>query len=331
MKIVRTISMLFFLLVLGVAAVAAVFELRGRQQQQKDTIMIMRGENVLQIADDLKSEGYIKSKIVFLFYAAISGNLKNLKAGEYDLKGLGYAGVIDKMARGDIVERRITIVPGWTVFDIFEYFKKEGLAVEGERKDLFSARDLAGEFNFLSGIPEGADMEGYLFPDTYQVINGATGRDVIRLALANFDSKITSDLRQQMEKQGRTLFEVVVMASILEKEVTSLEDKKLVSGILWKRLRAGMPLQADATLLYSKISEVAVFDKASESRYNTYKYSGLPVGPICNPGLESIEAAFEPLDSDYWFYLSAPDGSTIFSRTYDEHLVNKAKYLDTEK
>jgi UPF0755 protein len=107
-----------------------------------------------------------------------------------------------------------------------------------------------------------------------------------------------------------------------------LEDKKIVAGILWKRLAAKMPLQVDSTLMYSSQGILDVFDKESKNPYNTYKYAGLPPGPICNPGIESIEAAVEPLDSPYWYYLSAPDGKTIFSKNYDEHLANIAKYID---
>ena len=134
--------------------------------------------------------------------------------------------------------------------------------------------------------------------------------------------------RQELKNQGKTVPDIVTMASILEKEVKTMNDKKIVAGILWKRLEAGMPLQVDSSLLYYKASGSGTFDKEIDSPYNTYKYSGLPAGPICNPGIESIEAAISPQESKYWYYLSAKDGTTIFSKTYDEHLANKAKYLD---
>ncbi len=116
---------------------------------------------------------------------------------------------------------------------------------------------------------------------------------------------------------------------MLEKEVKTADDKKIVSGILWKRLEAGMPLQVDSTLLYFRVSDhPSLADKEADSRYNTYRYGGLPAGPICNPGIESIEAAIYPAKSDYWYYLSGDGGQTIFSKNYGEHLINKAKYLD---
>ena len=120
------------------------------------------------------------------------------------------------------------------------------------------------------------------------------------------------------------------MASIIEKEVITLEDKKLVSGILWKRIRIGMPLQSCATIAYitgKNSTKISAEETQIESPYNTYKYAGLPVGPICNPSLDSIIAAIEPEDSNYLYHLSTPEGETIFSRTFEEHNIAKAKYL----
>jgi UPF0755 protein len=131
-----------------------------------------------------------------------------------------------------------------------------------------------------------------------------------------------------MQEKGKSVFEIITMASMLEKEVRSLEDKKIVSGILWKRMEVGMPLQLDATINYITVKSnpgVAVKYTKIDSTYNTYKYVGLPKGPISNPGMNSIIAAINPKDSPYWFYLS--DGRTIFSKTFEDHCTNKAKYL----
>jgi UPF0755 protein len=140
---------------------------------------------------------------------------------------------------------------------------------------------------------------------------------------------VTDDLIAAISKQGKDLEEIVIMASMLEKEVINYEDKQIVAGILWKRLRAGMPLQVDATVAYAagKSGSITSDDKKTDSLYNTYLYRGLPAGPICNPGLESIKAAIYSVSSQYWYYLSAPDGRTIFSMTLDEHNIARAKYL----
>jgi len=173
-------------------------------------------------------------------------------------------------------------------------------------------------------------LEGFLAPDTYQISTQSHVDSLVASALQNFEQNLTPQMRQDIAAQNKSIFEIVTMASMLEKEVKSLTDKKLVAGILWKRLETGMPLQVDSTLLYYKIpgANQGQIDKTIDSPYNTYRYTGLPAGPICNPGQESLKAAIYPQKSDYWYYLSTPQGDTIFSRSYGEHLINKAKYLD---
>jgi len=189
---------------------------------------------------------------------------------------------------------------------------------------------LKEKYQFLESVPAGSDLEGFLAPDTYQLGAQSDAAAFVAMALDNFDKELTPRMRQDIAAQGKSVFEIVAMAAMLEKEVRTLDDKKLVAGILWKRLDAGMPLQVDSTLLYYKVpgADSGAVDKEVNSPYNTYRFAGLPAGPICNPGIESIEAAIYPVKSDYWYYLNAADGKTIFSRNYGEHLINKAKYID---
>jgi len=183
------------------------------------------------------------------------------------------------------------------------------------------------------------NLEGFLFPDTYYFSFGFSGAEVVKKMKDNFDKKVNQEIREEIKRQGKTLFEIITMASMIEKEVRTLEDKKLVSGLLWKRLKTNMPLQVDATIAYILTKEGKgewTFEEMRreiakardiDSPYNTYKYRGLPVGPISNPGLESILAAVYPEDSEYWYYLSTPEGETIFSKTLDEHNRARAKYF----
>ena len=146
----------------------------------------------------------------------------------------------------------------------------------------------------------------------------------------NFDKKITPELREEIQQQGKTIFEIVTMASLIEKEVREKEEKEIVSGILWKRLENKIPLQVDATITYitgKKTTKISKEETQIDSPYNTYKYLGLPPGPICNPGIDSIEAAIYPKSSEYWYYLSTAEGKVIFSKTLEEHNLAKAKYL----
>ena len=193
------------------------------------------------------------------------------------------------MAAGDITRERITIVEGWTIKDIATYF---------------SGKELFHEDEVLAY----ADFEGYLFPDTYLITKEEQLKDVIGRMLENFEIKVTQKLREEIIRQEKTLSDIVIMASILEKELKTLEDKKIAAGVLWKRLSIGMALQVDAAPI-------------------TYEKRGLPKTPIANPGLTSIEAAIYPQESPYLYYLSTPEGETIFSRTLEEHNTAKAQYL----
>ena len=148
--------------------------------------------------------------------------------------------------------------------------------------------------------------------------------------LQNFDAKFSNDLRQETLHQNHTTFEIITIASLIEKEVASDSDRALVSGILWKRMKLNIPLQVDATVLYARpkrIGKVTLADTKINSPYNTYRYTGLPPAPIANPGLSAIRAALYPKKSPYLYYLSTPDGKTIFSKTREEHNRAKAKYL----
>ena len=193
------------------------------------------------------------------------------------------------------------------------------------------SQDFSQDFEFLKEKPENASLEGYLFPDTYEIKKGESLENVIRKMLDNFDKKITNDLREEIKTQNRTLYQVLTMASLLEREVKSYEHRQIAAGILWKRLRNGWPLHVDATLVYitgKGSEELTKDDLEIDSPYNTYKYYGLPAGPICNPGIDSIKAAVDYKESDYWFYLTTPSGQTEFSKTLNEHNIKRFEYLN---
>ena len=182
----------------------------------------------------------------------------------------------------------------------------------------------------MSELPETASLEGYLFPDTYEISEGESPEDIIKNILVNFEKKITRELKEAIALKNKSVFEIITMASMIEKEVKTINDKKIVSGILWKRLEDGMPLQVDATINYitgKNHKSALLADLKINSPYNTYKYQGLPLGPISNPGIDSILAAIYPTESKYWYYLSADSGKTIFSKTLKEHNAAIAKYL----
>jgi UPF0755 protein len=236
--------------------------------------------------------------------------------------------IVNKFILGEVIKTKLVVPEGYGLKDI----EKSLLANENKAYDISSleANDFDNRFSFLKSAPDSASLEGFLFPDTYEFSYGPDREEIAEKMLNNFDKKLIPGIRQEIEKQKKTIFEIVNMASLIEKEVKTKEDKEIVSGILWKRINSKMPLQVDATILYltkKEGSNVSTEETKIDSPYNTYKYLGLPQGPICNPGLESIQAAVYPKTSAYWFYLSTPEGKTVFSRTLEEHNIAKFKYL----
>jgi UPF0755 protein len=192
------------------------------------------------------------------------------------------------------------------------------------------------DFDFLADKPDDASLVGYMFPDTYRVYASSTAEEVTYRLLDNFGKKLTLEMRQDIAKQGKTIYEIVTMASLIEKEAAidqggSNNDAKIISGIFWDRIKNRQALQSCATLAYIlgvNKPQYSEADTKIDSLYNTYLHRGLPPGPIANPGLAAIEAAIYPEYTDYNYFLT-PAGSKqmIFSKTYEEHLRNKAKYL----
>ncbi len=281
-------------------------------QGQEEFFLVKKGDSVFQIGQNLEERGFIKNKYLFNLYVLASGKQFKLQAGEYVLSSsMSISKISQKLISGNIAKEIITIPEGWNLRDIAWYF---------ENKGMFQAEELY----------EMTELEGYLFPDTYEISRGASLEEIIKKMTDNFNKKLTPELREDIQKQEKTVSEIVIIASLLEKEIQTLEDKKMVAGILLNRLQVGMPLQIDATITYitkKQTTNISKEDTQIDSPYNTYKYTGLPLGPICNPGMESIKAAIYPQPNSYWYYLSTPEGETIFSKTLEEHNIAKAKHL----
>ena len=293
---------------------------------------IEQGQSFFLISENLEKNELIKNKYFFQIYAVLTAKYKNLKAGFYYLSpSMNIFEITKKLSQGKNLQIKITIPEGFTIKQIEERLisklKTQNSKPQLKTENLKSFKD---EFTFLKEIPDGATLEGFLFPDTYFFEPNIKQEEIINIFLKNFDKKINQELRQEIKNQGKTIFDIITMASLLEKEVKTIQDKKMVSGILWKRLEYSIPLQVDATIIYiteKKTTKISKQETQIDSPYNTYKYLGLPFGPICNPGIESIEAAIYPEQSNFWYYLSTPDGETIFSQTLEAHNLAKQKYL----
>ncbi len=230
---------------------------------------------------------------------------------------------------------------GWTVADIISDLDQKGVVAraEFEKQLLISAQD----FEYLGEKPTTPNLEGYLFPDTYFFTKGGSAAQVINKILANTEAKIDGEILNRIKAQKRSIRDIIILASIVEKEVgrntstiskqdltTLKNEREIVAGIFKNRLDIGMPLQSDATLGYitkSKSPSATYKDLELDSPYNTYKYKGLPPGPISNPSLSAILAVVDYRDTDYLYFLSKPDGTAVYGRTLEEHNANKARYL----
>ena len=297
--------------------------------------LVGKGQNILQVSKNLQTADLLENRFLFIWEALISGQWRKIKVGQYEIvKGSSPKEILALLAAGRVAPKKVTIIAGWTIKDIAKALSRQGVCGNGEFQEYAlatsSVEALIPDFEFLRVLPQGAGLEGYLYPDTYNFEANSPPEKVVRQMLDNFQKKIVLAKNFSFPKSGDT-FSILTMASLLEKEVRSFEDKKIVAGILWKRLDAGYPLEVDSSLEYFRVGRGSLSKnpqlKTEDSGYNTYKYSGLPLGPICNPAKESFEAALSPTLSPYWFYLSAPDGKTIFSKNLREHLINKEKYL----
>lgn len=272
------------------------------------------GQGLSQIALDLEEQGLIRGDYWFMFYVAYKGWAGQLQAGQYLLNPrMGIPEIARKIVKGEVSpdEVKTSIPEGFTLKQIDKRLAELELIKAGE-------------------LAERKELEGYLFPDTYTFKKGTELKEIIAQMMGNFDLRIGDELTAEIQRQGKTLDEIVTMASILEKEVRSYYEKRVAAGIFWKRIKSSYPLQSCATLAYILGENKRVYsieDTKIDSPYNTYQHAGLPPGPICNPGLESIKAAIYPIQTDYNYFLSDANGNTIFSRTAEEHQANKEKYL----
>lgn len=302
--------------------------------------VIPQGTGVKALAEGLSKAGLIRSPRYFMFTVWSRGDQEKFKAGSYELTpSMSTREIEALLARGKPISNEIsvTLLEGWTLNDMADYLQSEGVvsreefyAEAGESaKNASGIPDWNAEHPALQSRPAGASLEGYLFPDTYRIYAGGGAKALVRRMLDNFDLKLTPDLRAEIKKSGRSIHEIVTMASIIEREVRGEEERAIVSGIFWKRVDAGRGLEADSTVNYvtghSKPS-VSYEETRIDHPWNTYKYRGLPPGPIGNPSLSAIIAAIRPKANPYWYFLTDPQGKIYYGRTLEEHNANR-KYL----
>lgn len=288
---------------------------------QPQTIAVQPGQSPRTVARELQQKGLIRSSRTFLAAARWSGNGRHIQAGGYEFPPtMSALEILDALVHGTHQTWRwLTIPEGFTI---------RQMADRVEEKKLGTAeafRQAATADSFSPGFPlPSSGLEGYLFPDTYRVELDAGARGVLAQMLRRFQEVVSKGmLSQQATYRGRSLNEIVTLASCVEAEAKRDEERPVIAGVLANRLRKGMRLECDATVQYALGAgrKARLFNKdlLVDSEYNTYLHAGLPPGPICSPGAASIRAAMNPASVPYFFYVARPDGSHIFSRTFAEH------------
>jgi len=295
--------------------------------------LIAKGSGVDQIADSLLEENLISKRWAFKLYLVLTNNDNQIKAGQFQLdRSLNIVELTDILVGGRVDEDlAITIIEGWNNREIGEYLEKKEVVSQSEFLTAVKNFNQEADYDFFADKPAGLDVEGFLFPDTYRIFKEATADDIIRKMLDNFDQKLTADLKTEINKQNKTIFEVITLASIIEKELSTDDDRAIAADLFYRRLEIGMPLQSDATVNYvtrKKDLQPLIEDTKINDPYNTYQNRGLPPGPISNPSLSAIKAVIFPRPNDYFYFLTTKDGQVIYSRTHEEHVANKQKYLN---
>lgn len=293
------------------------------------SVTIRVGDSVPTIAQSLAQAKIVKSALMFRTFFRVNHPTKTIKAGTYTLSGTLTLGDVSRILISGTPkpERTLRIIEGWTLAQAVDYLEKNGIGTKAEIQSALN-QDWSERFSFLT---QGKTLEGYLFPDTYRVFSDASPEEVIRKMLSNFDVQFPADLRAEARAKKKSLRDIVILASILEREVRSDRDRALTADLFYRRIAKGMALEADSTVNYAtgkSTPQASYADLSIDSPYNTYKHRGLPPGPISNPGLSSLIAALRPEKNDYFFFLTTlTDGRVIYSRTFAEHVRNKRTYL----
>ncbi|MFZ2492380.1 MAG: endolytic transglycosylase MltG [Thermoanaerobaculia bacterium] len=289
-------------------------------------VEVKRGQRTAAILRHLRSQGVVRDEWIPLVYMKLLRNRDSMKAGIYEFKEeMSAAEVIEKLVRGDVILRAVTVREGLDRFAIGRLFAEQGLGSEEDWK-----RETADAEQIRDIAPEAASLEGYLFPDTYKFDPGTPAKTIVAAMVANFRKQYGDELGYITT--GLDVHQTVTLASIVETEAQLPQERPIVASVYVNRVRKRMLLGADPTVIYAmKLAgtwdgNIRKTDLQMQSPYNTYRVPGLPPGPIANPGLASLRAAAAPDTTPYLYFVARNDGSHVFATTNEEHNRNVEKY-----
>lgn len=306
------------------------------------SVEIEQGESIKSIAVKFQTAGVIKNSDIFFLYVKLNKIAPKIQAGKFqipqNLTVVEVAGIIQRAAGNDIW---ITVPEGLRMDEIADLLDEYFLKEENTKfdKDLFlkiceNPDEYDLDVSILENKPEGKSLEGFLYPDTYNVKKDITSEELVEFLIGTMEEKLKGEGVNIESHKTLSAYEVIILASIIEREARTSDERYMISDILQKRLQGEMEgvklLQADATLLYETKDWEAVVTKElkeKDSPYNTYKTTGLPPTPICNPGLDTLMAVFDPKENEYFFYLHDEDGKIHYAKTNEEHVNNQRCYI----
>ena len=325
----NALKIVLSLIIILILVVVVLFSTLSNNLTTTKTITIEQGTSTTQIAQILENEGVISNKYVFLARIVLSEYKGKLKYGTFEFDPDDSIGdIIAKIAKDGAKKESVTItIPeGYSVEKIIELLESEGL---GTKHEIEQALEKNYDFEFLENLvtPDGCKyrLQGFLFPSTYEFYTDATCEEIIETLLAEFEKQYA-----KVSDNYDNLYEIITKASLIEREARVSSDRAKIAGVIENRLNADMRLQIDATVVYAisdglyNVERVLYRDLENDSPYNTYKHKELPIGPISNPGLESIKAAINPEKHNYLYYRTDEgknDGSHVFTETFEEHKV----------
>lgn len=299
--------------------------------EEKTAFVIEQGTVASQLAKDLETRGLIREDSAFNLLCKIKGAESKLMAGIYYLSpSMSTGEILDKLLQGpERDEKKVTIPEGYNTSQIIDVLVKNGFGTKEKFKTEMQSFT-SDQYAFLKDIPKGENrLEGFLFPDTYFFSVDEGEHKIIDRMLQRFSLELTDDIKNKLNEKNMSVFQWVTMGSIVEREAAKSEDRPIIAAIFAKRIKIGMPLQSCATIQYLLNENKRVLslkDLEINSPYNTYKHTGLPPGPIANPGRASLQAVLYHEETDYLYFVAKSDGSHAFAKTNEEHMQNIRKY-----
>lgn len=300
----------------------------GENSGKKILIKITRGMTTAEIAEQLADKGVIASSLKFRFLSRMRGYDGQMKPGTYVFSSaMSDEYVFEKILSGAKHLERFTIPEGFTVKEIAARLEGANLV---DAEDFLKAAEKFKPYDYITTKENVLyAAEGFLFPETYSIESDYSIEEILKLMTGEFDKRLTDEMRARAKEMNLSIYDLITLASLVEKEVRYPEDRPVVAQIFLKRLKLEMPLQSDATLQYlmdAPKEDVSIEDTKINSPYNTYQNAGLPPGPVANPGIESIEAVLNPANTDYLYFVADREGHNHYAYSYEEHLVLVNQY-----